>query len=159
MSSTLKSFAIVAWAWVGVAWAADDPVTIEQQIQMVRSSTEIERQSTLIRGAQLTDDEMQRFVPVYRDYRREVTELNDKLIALLEKYADEYATLSDPQAQSLTRDWLALERDRIELKIRYAKKFDKALPATRVARVLQIENRMDLLQMLGGASTIPLAKP
>ena len=138
---------------------AADSASLEQQVQVVRSSTEIERQSTLIRGAQLDSADMERFAPVYQDYRREATALNDKLLALLKTYADEYSTLTDAQAQGLTRDSLALERDRVNLKIRYAKKFDEVLPARKVARVMQIENRMALLQMIGGATTIPLAKP
>ena len=160
MSSTLKGLAIAAFACVcASASAVEDADTITRQIQTVRSITEIERQSTLVRGAQLSDQEMADFVPVYQRYRREVIQLNTKVLQLLKRFSDEYATLTDPQAQSLMRDWLSLERDRVDLKIQYVKKFDKVLPAVKVARVMQIENRMDLLQEVGAASTIPLARP
>jgi hypothetical protein len=160
VSSVSKSLVMVACLCYGASSAAaDEPSTITQQIQTVRSITEIERQSALIRGAQLTQPEAQQFVPVYQDYRTHVVRLNNDLIKLLKDYSDQYATLTNDQAQKLTHDWLALERGRIDLKTRYAKKFDKVLPAVKVARVLQIENRMDLLQMVGAASVIPLAKP
>ena len=159
MTSTLRCLAALLCVGLGVAAHAADSATLEQQIQIVRSSTEIERQRTLIRGAQLETAEMEQFAPVYQDYRREVTTLNDKLIALLKTYSDQYATLTDTQAQALTRDSLALERDRVDLKIRYAKKFSKVLSPKKVARVMQIENRMDLLQRVGAVTTIPLAKP
>jgi hypothetical protein len=159
VTSTLKWLVVLVGIGFAVAPRAADPASLEEQIQIVRSSTEIERQSTLIRGAQLEDAELERFAPVYQDYRREVTAVNDKLLALLKSYADQYTTLTDAQAQALTRDSLALERDRVDLKIRYAKRFGKVLPARKVARVMQIENRMDLLQMIGAATTIPLAKP
>jgi hypothetical protein len=160
VSSTLKGLAIAAFACVcASASAAEDADTITRQIQTVRSITEIERQSTLVRGAQLSDQEMADFVPVYQRYRRDVIQLNTRVLQLLKRFSDEYTTLTDPQAQSLTRDWLSLERDRVDLKIQYVKKFDKVLPAVKVARVMQIENRMDLLQEIGAASTIPLARP
>ena len=160
MSSTLKGLAIAAFACVcASASATEDADTITRQIQTVRSITEIERQSTLVRGAQLSDQEMADFVPVYQRYRRDVIQLNTRVLQLLKRFSDEYTTLTDPQAQSLTRDWLSLERDRVDLKIQYVKKFDKVLPAVKVARVMQIENRMDLLQEVGAASTIPLARP
>jgi hypothetical protein len=160
VSSILRALAIAAFAFVCASVSAvEDADTITRQIQTVRSITEIERQSTLVRGAQLGDREMAAFVPVYQSYRHEVIELNTKVLQLLKRFSDEFETLTDSQAQSLLRDWLSLERDRVDLKIRYVKKFDKVLPAVKVARVMQIENRMDLLQEVGAASTIPLARP
>ena len=145
--------------WSSGRCVAAEDANVMQQIQVVRSLTEGERQRTLVDGARLSSTEMAAFVPLYQEYRRHVVDVNDELLRLLQDYSKEYESLDDSEARALTRRWFATERERLELKERYAKKFEAALPATKVARVMQIENRLDLLQLVGAASVIPLVNP
>jgi hypothetical protein len=138
-------------------FAQDASVT--QQIQSVRALSEAERQRTLVEGARISATEIEAFMPIYQEYRHRVIRVNDEMLELLKDYSDHYATLDDDRARALTRRWLEIERERLDLKERYVKKFDKVLSATKVARVLQIENRLDLLQQVGAASVVPLVKP
>jgi len=138
---------------------AAEEISVDQQIQMVRSLTEAQRQATMAANLTLTDAESQKFWPIYRDYRNEVASLNDKLVALLKEFADNYESISNSKAKSITDGWLRIERQRIELKAKYVEKYSKVLSAVQTARVLQIENKLDALVQVGLAKSIPLVQP
>ena len=138
---------------------AAEEISVDQQIQMVRSLTEAQRQATMAANLTLTDAESQKFWPIYRDYRNEVASLNDKLVALLKEFADNYESMSNSKAKSITDGWLRMERQRIELKAKYVEKYSKVLSAVQTARVLQIENKLDALVQVGLARSVPLAQP
>lgn len=123
---------------------------------MPRPVTELERQGSLARAAELTDAEAAVFMPLYREYRRHVGNVNDELLAVLNDLARDYRSLTNDRAIGLTRRWLATERSRVELKERYAERFATVLSAVKTARVMQLENKLDILQMASAAEMIPL---
>jgi hypothetical protein len=133
--------------------------TLEQQIQMVRALTEAQRQATMAANVIMTDAEGAKFWPIYREYRNEVAKLNDKTVALMQQFAQNFDALTDANAKSLTNDWLSIEKQRVALKAKYVGKYGKVLSAVKTARVLQIENKLDALVQMGLAKSIPLVQP
>jgi Spy/CpxP family protein refolding chaperone len=140
------------------AFSAEEP-SIDQQIQMVRSLTEAQRQTTMAANVDLTGEESDKFWPVYRDYRNDVAKLNDKRVAIIKDFADNYGSLTDDKAKSLIRQSLDNQKARDSLKAKYVGKFEKVLPAVKAARVMQIENKLDALVDVALAVSIPLALP
>jgi len=53
---------------------------------------------------------------------------------------------------------LAIQKDNVRIKTKYAPRFDKILPPKSVMRFYQIEGKMDTIVMMGLAAAIPLAK-
>ena len=138
---------------------AAQEISVDQQIQMARSLTEAQRQATMAANLSLSDEQSQKFWPIYRDYRNEVGALNDKMVQLIRDFADNFDSLSDSKAKSITRTYLQIEKQRIDLKAKYVDKYAKVLSAVQTARVLQIENKLDALVQAGLAKSIPLAQP
>jgi Spy/CpxP family protein refolding chaperone len=150
------SFVFVALA--APTFAAQE-ISVDQQIQMARSLTEAQRQATMAANVSLTDEQSQKFWPLYRDYRNEVGALNDKMVALIKDFANNFDSLSDSKAKSITQSYLQIEKQRIDLKAKYVGKYAKVLSAVQTARVLQIENKLDALVQVGLAKSIPLVQP
>src|SRR6185369_13837438 len=96
--------AVVAMLPAAVA-AAEEP-TIDQQVQMIRSLTEAQRQATMAANVVLTEDEATKFWPLYRDYRNDVSKINDKLVALIKDYSENYEAMTDQKAKSYTTGYL-----------------------------------------------------
>jgi hypothetical protein len=138
--------------------AAEEP-TLDQQVQMIRSLSEAQRQATMAANVVLTEAEGTKFWPLYRDYRNDVSKINDKLIALIKDYADNFEAMTDAKAKSYTTSYLDVQKQRIDLKAKYVGKFDKVLPPVKTARVLQIETKLDAFVDAGLARTIPLVSP
>ncbi|PYM98114.1 MAG: hypothetical protein DME08_08535, partial [Candidatus Rokuibacteriota bacterium] len=61
-------------------------------------------------------------------------------------------------ATKLLADYLALERAHVALLSSYVPRFEKVLPAKKVARLYQIENKMRALVNYELAKQIPLVK-
>jgi Spy/CpxP family protein refolding chaperone len=147
------------WAVLAAPTFAAQEISVDQQIQMARSLSEAQRQATMAANLTLTDQESQKFWPIYRDYRTAVGALNDKMVALIRDFADNFDSLSDSKAKSITKTYLDIEKQRIDLKAKYVAKYDKVLSAVQTARVLQIENKLDALVQVGLAKSIPLVQP
>jgi hypothetical protein len=81
------------------------------------------------------------------------------VIATLDKFAANYDSMTEDAAEGILKDWFGIEDDRIELTRKYAKKLDRVLPAQKVLRFVQIENKLNTLVAMQAARVIPLAKP
>jgi hypothetical protein len=137
------------------AYAAEE-LTIDQQVALIRSLSDAQRQATMAANVVLTEAEGATFWPLYRNYRNEVAKINDKMITLLKDYADNFEAMTDAKAKAYTSDYLSVQKARLDLKSQYVGKFDKVLKPVTTARVLQIETKLDSMVDAGLAKTIPL---
>jgi hypothetical protein len=106
----------------------------------------------------LTPSEMQRFWPVYRQYRVAASKVGDRIVTLITMYADNYQSLTDKAADQLLTEFVRIEAERARLKAQYLPKFKKVLPPKKVARFYQIENKLDIAILAELAEAIPLAR-
>ena len=139
-----------------VAAAAENDRSLDRDVQIARSLTEASRQATLAANLTLTETEASEFWPLYRNYRGEVALQNDRLLELLKNYSKEYETLTDDQAKAMVRTYLDIDKKRLALKEKYVKRFEKVLPAAKVARAMQAEQKLDAMQNFGLARSVPL---
>ena len=64
--------------------------------------------------------------------------------------------MSDDKAMKLSQDYLGLENDRVQLRKTYLPEFAKVLPGRSVARLFQLENKMDAIVRYELAGDIPV---
>lgn len=139
---------------------AISPVTAAENltdaIDLVRMTYQTDRQVALTDSLPLTEEESNGFWPIYRVYRADMEKLGDQLVKVILEYADTYPNVPDERARQLLKEYLAIEEKIISKRTWYFKRANKVLPASKVLRWAQIENRMDLGLRLQLASTIPL---
>ena len=129
-----------------------------EEIRLTRVGLAVVRQTLITEGMDLTPDEMETFWPLYREYRLEAIDLGDRIVGLITRYADNYDQLTDEVADKLLADFVSIEQARADLKAKYLPKFKQVLPARKVARFYQLENKMDLTILGEVADQIPLAR-
>ncbi len=129
-----------------------------EDIQLTRTAIQVERQALVTKAMDLTPEEMQGFWPLYRQYRLEAAKVGDRIVALIATYADNYEQLTDPVADKLLTEFVSIEKERAHLKAKYLPKFKKVLPARKVARFYQLENKLDITILAEMAEQIPLAR-
>ncbi len=127
-------------------------------LQLTRAAIGAERQALITRAMDLSVEEMQDFWPLYREYRLEAAALGDRLVALILTYAENYQNLTDEVADQLLTETIRVEQDRARLKAKYLPKFKQVMPARKVARFYQLENKLDLAILAELAQEIPLAR-
>ena len=132
--------------------------TVRTKIELNRSAVQTERQRIVTLAMELTEKESKEFWPLYRKYRSEVEQLNDQLLEMIFDYAASYnnQSLSDEQAQQMLSNYLKLEEQKLKLQKNYVKKFSNILPAKKVTRYFQLENKMDAIENFDLAGSIPL---
>ena len=108
----------------------------------------------------LTEQEAAAFWPVYESYQKEWDGMNGQIKDTIKRYADAYnaGTVSDETAKSLLDEVLATEAAELALKKSYLPKFGKVLPAAKVARYYQIENKIRSAIKADLAGGIPLVQ-
>jgi polyhydroxyalkanoate synthesis regulator phasin len=96
---------------------------------------------------------------LYREYRGELAKVGDRLQKLIQDYAVTYETATAEQAKAMVDEMLSIQRAELKAKETYLPKFRKVIPELKVARFLQIENKIDTLIKLDLAANIPLIGP
>jgi hypothetical protein len=109
---------------------------------------------------ELTESEAKGFWPVYEEYQKDLTAINQRIGKLIESYAADYRanSLTDDKAKKLVDELVAIEQAEAGLKTTYVPKLSKVLPLKKVARYLQIENKVRALVKYELAASIPLAR-
>jgi len=146
----------------GVLSAAEGPTkeaAVEQEIKMLRQDLRAEKKKIIAANMQLSEAEALKFWPVYDAYTVETTKLNDSLQALIKEYAQNYETMTDEKAKSLTEKALKVDESATKLRLKYVPLFNKVIPARKTARFMQIDRRLGLLVNIQLAAGLPLVQP
>jgi hypothetical protein len=140
--------------------SASDVVSgdILDEIALTRAAIQTRRQAIVTSAMDLTAPESQAFWPLYRDYRTDMAKVDDRLVNLIIVYAGNYNSLSDDMAAKLMNDYLDVERARLDIKTQYVPRFLGVLPATKVARFYQVDNKLDKKIQAELAAEIPLTR-
>jgi len=129
---------------------------VVDQIEVVRGALKADRKIMIAVGMQLTDEESSGFWPIYRDYRVAMDKLGDGRIELVLEYADLYPNVPEDRAKQMLKKYAALEDKTVSVRNKYLKKLGKVLPASKVLRFAQLENRLDLAVRVQVAASVPL---
>jgi hypothetical protein len=136
----------------------EEKAQVAEEMRLTREVISKERQALVTRAMDLTPGEMQRFWPLYREYRLAASKVGDRIVTLVNTYADNYQNLTDKDADKLLTEFVRIEEERARLKARYLPKFKKVLPVKKVARFYQIENKLDTALLAELTEAIPLAR-
>jgi Spy/CpxP family protein refolding chaperone len=159
--------AFIALATFTPVWAADAPAAnsgatpqpnTEQVVSQFRNDLQAARADVMAKGLTLTAEQAAKFWPLFEQFQKEQNAIIDSQLAATQKYADNYAKLSD--ADSLAYVSALLERDEKihALRVKWLAKFQTVLPAGVAARAIQIDRRLGLVAQIGLSSKIPLVR-
>lgn len=125
-------------------------------IALTRADIQKDRQTIVGKFMNLNESESRVFWPVYRDYRSAVATADDRMVAILEKLIERHGVISDREADDLLDQYLTFEQEKLEVQYAYLRRFRKILPFKQVARLFQLENKMDAVVRYELATKVPL---
>lgn len=126
-------------------------------IELTRANIQTARQEIIAEAMKLTDDESLGFWPAYRDYRMDMARLGDRLVKVITEFVSAGAALNDEQATRLLDEYMEIKAKEVSVKKKHVGVFRKLLPAPKVTRFFQLENKLDAIVNFELAATIPLA--
>ena len=112
----------------------------------------------VLQNMEFTADEGKFFWPVYEDLQKELFQANQRAAKLIVAYASVYQTLTDDQAAKIVAEYFVIQKSRIAILDSYMQKLAKGLPAKKVFRYLQVENKLEAIARYEIAKQIPLAQ-
>jgi Spy/CpxP family protein refolding chaperone len=138
-----------------LAQAQDAGLASDEQILLKQVMTN--RKAIYANNLKLTEAESAKFWPIYDEYEAKVKKVNDRLLANLNRFVENYDTLSESDAAAVLKEKMAIEKERDALKQQYTSKVAKVLPPKKALRYAQIETRVDNMVRRDVYSLIPLA--
>src|SRR6201993_2177540 len=124
------TFAMLAFCPAGRA--QDQEPAIDSIIAAVRANMKADRTTLITAGMNFNDKEGAAFWPIYQQYERERSGLDDRRAVVIKQYTQKYPNLTDSEAKAMADQMLDCESLLAALKKKYYKKFNRALPALTV---------------------------
>ena len=128
------------------------------QMDLLREKARADKRLLVSDALALTEGEAKAFWPIYNAYQSDMVSHYDKMLAMIDRFAKSYESMSDATATTLLNDYLALEANHVAILKSYVPRFEKVLPAKKVARLYQVENKLRALVNFELAKQIPLVK-
>jgi hypothetical protein len=129
-------------------------------MDILRQKLKADKKLVIAANLTLTDAEATAFWPVYEAYQKDLQQVNQRMGAMIEAYANAYnkGPVANDVAKKLLDEAMAVDDAEAKLKSSYAPKILAALPATKAARYIQIENKIRALIRYELAAGIPLVE-
>jgi Spy/CpxP family protein refolding chaperone len=136
---------------------AQTPAT-STDMQILLAKVKADKKLLVSRNMELTEAEAATFWPIYDAYQHDLQGINDRLRAFIGEYVDAYnkGLVDNATAKKLLHEFLAIEKAESKLPQTYVPKLEKVLPETKVARYIQIENKIRAVVHYELAARIPL---
>jgi hypothetical protein len=133
---------------------------ISAEFEKTRETMQKQKDEVIAADMKLTEEEGKAFWPLYQEYQEALRKLQDRSFKLLAEYAKEREndTFTDQKAKALLDEYMAIEREDLWLKRINLQKFNRILPAKKVMRYFQLENKIAAMINYQTTQMIPLAK-
>jgi len=137
--------------------AADKPA---DNMQILREKLTADKKLVVAANMALTEAEAKNFWPLYDEYQKELHKINDRLAMVIVSYSKDHSanSLTDAKAKALLDRYLAVEEAEVKMKKAFVPKLSKVLPGLKVARYMQIENKIRAIVRYEIAGEVPLAQ-
>jgi hypothetical protein len=148
---------LVAALGSAVALAADPAPS---NMDILRDKIKADKKLVVAENMQLTEAEAKAFWPVYDEYQAGLAKINEQLKKVVLTYAEAWNNeqVTDETCKQLVTDAMAIEESELQLKKAMLPKLQAALPAMKVMRYMQIENKIRALIRFDLAAGVPLAQ-
>jgi hypothetical protein len=133
------------------------PTVTDEDIALLRKDLRSMKMQVIGENMSLSDEEGQKFWPVYNHYVKDLSEVNNQKYALLKQYAEMWSTMSDEDAMIYVRHWLEADGEAQALRLKYVPVVSQVLPGKKAATFFQLDRRLNMIIDLQLFSQIPLA--
>ena len=157
MRPVIRAVILCVAALVAVPVMAQE-TTSDTNMQILLDKVKADKKLVVAANMELNDADGKAFWPIYEAYQKDLQAINDRLAKAILAYADAYnkSTLTDAQAKQFSDEALAIDQDEIAMRKTYAARLSRVLPGKKVARYLQVENKIRAAIRYQLAAGIPL---
>ena len=126
-----------------------------------RAMIQAERQDMVSSELHMTGTEAEEFWPVYKAYREQFDAVMGRYGKMIAEYMRRYndADLSDEYANEMLDTYFGIQQELLQVQQEFLPEFRAVLPALKVARFYQLENKFNAEINAQLALVVPLVDP
>lgn len=111
----------------------------------MRTVLKTEKKAAVAEIMTLSTEEADVFWPLYNEYNDKLYEIGNRELKIILDYAENYEKMTNEKADEIWINYMKIQTEYLKLSKQYYKKFKKILPAGRVAKYFQAENKINTL--------------
>jgi hypothetical protein len=115
-----------------------------------------EKKALIKEAMKLTDEESKEFWPLYEEYNNKMMEISKEMLVVINDNAENIDHLTNDQAEDIWKEKLDHDYAMYKLQKKYFKKMLRVIPAVKVVKYFQAENKIKSLMNVQMAVEIPL---
>jgi Spy/CpxP family protein refolding chaperone len=151
--TSIRTLAAAALVSLAAAAAAQ---SVKETLEVSRQAIESQRRVLVAGALPLTDAEADAFWPLYDAYEKERRPLDERANELVADFLAAAAGLTDAQAKAMVEEALKIEEERVRVRRTWLGRMGKAIPARKLVRFYQIDNKLDSVVRADVARQVPL---
>ncbi len=132
--------------------------SFDDYLEVAREVLHTEKKAAVAEAMILSETESGPFWELYNEYNAELYKVHTERVNIIKDFAANYESLTNEKADELLNEMMTYQSNLLSLNKTYYKKFIKILPATKVARYFQIENKIDAMIAAELAKQMPLVE-
>ena len=119
-----------------------------------------DKKTLILANMVLNEEQKESFLPIYEEYQAELLKINERIVSLIQNYASAYNSnsITDNTATQLLSEMNSISSREAEMQGEFSKKLLTVLPAIKVAKYMQMENKIRAVLNYELAAQIPLVK-
>ncbi len=125
-------------------------------IEIVRSTIKTEKKALIAEVMQLSDEEGNKFWPVYNEYEEKLYKINTDYFDIVMQFADNYENMSAEVASDILFRANKVGADKAKLEKSFMKKMTKVISPQKTLRFFQASNKIEIMIEAQLAAEIPL---
>jgi hypothetical protein len=130
----------------------------DSDIELLRKDLRAKKKQITAANLNLTTEQATRFWPIFDQYTAELTKINDQKYGLIKEFANSWGSITDGQAEDMTKRAIAVEEQVAQLRLKYVPIFNQVVPGRLVATFFQIDRRLQLMIDLQLMSQLPFVQ-
>jgi len=158
MKKILVALALGMAMITGTCAVAQDKAAGVTDLQALRAAVKTDKRAFVAATLGLTDAEAKKFWPAYDDYQLTLDASNRQRNLVIEDVIALNKPLTDANARRLAGEFVAADELEIKARRKLLTRVLKAVPATKAARYMQLEDKIRDAAAYDIAAAIPLVK-
>lgn len=133
-------------------------VNAQDLVEMIKRDINSERRTIIAEAMEIPKEKETDFWAIYNDLEHEFSILTDKRAVNIEKFAENYETMSDDMAHDIAMTYYEVNIDRFKLYKKYYNKMSKVISKKEASRFVQLLGQIQLIIDMQIAAEVPLIK-
>ena len=158
MKNLLVTLALAAMSIAASDAGAQDKVNDVTDMQALRQAVKNDKRAFVDSVMKLEAAEAKRFWPIYDTYQRSLEQNNRRRVVALQELMFRDKALTDLSAKHYANELLAIDDAEIKARKTMRNRVMRALPPTKAARYMQLENKIRAVEDYDEAAVVPLAR-